>query len=56
MQINKKRNTITLTGFDLLTAMENAKTPLNPFFYERTNNATTKKNKTKSFNRNNENR
>ena len=48
MQINKKRNTITITGLDLLKAMENAKTPLNPFFYERTNNATTKKNKIKS--------
>ena len=44
MQINKKRNTITLTGFDLLTAMENAKTPLNPFLRKRVKNV---KNKTK---------
>jgi len=45
MQINKKRNTITLTGFDLLTAMENAKTPLNPFLRKRVKNV---KNKIKS--------
>ena len=45
MRINKKRNTITLTGFDLLTAMENAKTPLNPFLIRKEKNV---KNKTKS--------
>ena len=31
MRLNKKRNTITITGLDLLKAMDNAKTPLNPF-------------------------
>ena len=45
MQINKKRNTITITGLDLLTAMENAKTPLNPFLIRKGKNV---KNKTKS--------
>jgi len=35
MQINKK--TITITGLDLLKAMENAKTPINPFYRKRKN-------------------
>ena len=42
MQINKK--TITINGLDLLKAMENAKTPLNPFYRKKGHNV---KNKTK---------
>ena len=38
MHLNKKRNTITLTGLDLLKAMENAKTPLNPFLIKKGHN------------------
>ena len=43
MQINKK--TIIINGLDLLKAMENAKTPLNPFYKKKGHNV---KNKTKS--------
>ena len=42
MRINKKRNTITITGLDLLKAMENAKTPLNPFLIKKGTNGKTK--------------
>ena len=42
MQLNKKRNTITITGLDLLKAMENAKTPLNPFLIKKGTNGKTK--------------
>jgi hypothetical protein len=45
MRLNKKRNTITITGLDLLKAMENAKTPLNPFLIKKGHNG---KNKIKS--------
>ena len=38
MQLNKKRNTITITGLDLLKAMKNAKTPLNPFLIKKGKN------------------
>ena len=38
MQLNKKRNTITITGLDLLKAMKNAKTPLNPFLIRKGKN------------------
>jgi len=38
MQLNKKRNTITITGLDLLKAMKNAKTPLNPFLIKKVKN------------------
>ena len=37
---NKK--TITINGLDLLKAMENAKTPLNPFYRKRKNAIKTK--------------
>ena len=33
-----KRNTITITGLDLLKAMKNAKTPLNPFLIKKVKN------------------
>ena len=42
MQLNKKRNTITITGLDLLKAMKNAKTPLNPFLIKKGHNGKTK--------------
>ena len=35
MQINKKTKTMTINGLDLLKAMENAKTPLNPFYKQK---------------------
>ena len=44
MQINKKTKTITINGLDLLKAMENAKTPINPFYRQKGKNV---KNKTK---------
>ena len=44
MQINKKTKTITINGLDLLKAMENAKTPINPFYKQKGKNV---KNKTK---------
>ena len=43
MQI-KKIKTITINGLDLLKAMENAKTPINPFYKQKGKNV---KNKTK---------
>ena len=43
MRINKKRNTITITGLDLLKAMKNAKTPLNPFLIKKGHNGKSKK-------------
>ena len=46
MRLNKKRNTITITGLDLLKAMENAKTSLNPFLIKKGKNNV--KNKIKS--------
>jgi len=46
MRLNKKRNTVTITGLDLLKAMENAKTPLNPFLIKKGKNNV--KNKIKS--------
>ena len=37
---NKKNNkTITISGVDLLNAMENAKTPLNPFLKKKKDNS-----------------
>ncbi len=37
---NKKDNkTITISGVDLLNAMENAKTPLNPFLKKKKDNS-----------------
>ena len=38
MQINKKTKTITINGLDLLKAMENAKTPINPFYKQKGKN------------------
>ena len=46
MQINKKTKTITINGLDLLKAMENAKTPLNPFYKQKGKHY--EQNKTKS--------
>ena len=40
MQINKK--TITINGLDLLKAMENAKTPINPFYRKKGHNVKNK--------------
>jgi len=42
MQLNKKRNTITITGLDLLKAMKKAKTPLNPFLIKKGHNGKNK--------------
>ena len=42
--MKKTKKTITVTGLDLLKAMENAKTPLNPFYRKKKHNV---KNKTK---------
>ena len=39
-----KTKTITINGLDLLKAMENAKTPINPFYKQKGKNV---KNKTK---------
>ena len=46
MQINKKTKTITINGLDLLKAMENAKTPINPFYKQKGKHY--EQNKTKS--------
>ena len=43
MRINKKRNTIIVTGLDLLNAMKTAKISINPFLIKKGHNGKSKK-------------